>query len=148
MHDREPDKGSVQKVWVKREAKAKGGYIKAKSKQLSKSLFQTMTGWAAATPYCQERCAAARKTRLTSPKSRPQHDCGAHGEHRIVRRKCQAILRKLYPIVEAAAPLGRCNRSFVSREFGGRERECVTPRKLGQNWGRWPLAGSFRAALH
>ena len=44
MHDREPNNsqatgrvGSVKKVQVESEDKAKGGYIKAKSEQLSKS---------------------------------------------------------------------------------------------------------------
>ena len=46
MHDREPNKsqatgrvGSVEKVEAESEDKAKGGYIKAKSEQLSESCY-------------------------------------------------------------------------------------------------------------
>ena len=80
MHDREANNsqatgrvGSVEKVKVESEDKAKRGYIKAESEQLSKSCSRR----GEQQPQCfatREVRHRGRKTQSISPKSGPLHD--------------------------------------------------------------------------
>ena len=90
MHDREPGKsqatgrvGSVQKVpvWVKREAKSKGGYIKAKSCPIVVPDNEGVAGSHTALP--RERC-GIEHAKLSQQVPKPGHSTIDHGEHKIV----------------------------------------------------------------